>query len=156
MLPVEGPRVVLRPTRKRIAEYISVGLLAGTVTRRIVDAGAQTFVLQDGFVLWVVLDLDVDGEAGPAGRFERVGAVEVGVVVVDPVVVAVVPVHDPLGGGAEAGGAVQGVACWGRDGGGRFDGLEIWAGGQVCGTSWVWCVGADEGEEGEDDAEDVW
>lgn len=156
MLPVEGPRVGLRPPRQRIAEHVSVRLLAGTVARRVADAGAQALVLQDGFVLRVVLVLDVDREAGPAGRLERVGAVEVGVVVVEPVVVAVVAVHDPLRRGAEAGGAVQGVACWGGDGGGRFDGVEVWVWGQVCGASWSWWVGEDEGGEGEDEAENVW
>ena len=66
---------------------------------------AQAFILHNGFVLRIVLVLHVDREAGPARRFEGVGAVQVGVVVFELVVEAVGLVHDPLRGGAEAGGA---------------------------------------------------
>ena len=91
--------------------------------------------------------MDFNGEAGLACRFEGVGAVEVGVVVADQVVEAVVLVHDPLGGGAEADGAVQGVACWGGDGGKWcFGGLEGRARGQD-GEAWTWWVGEDEDRE---------
>ena len=80
--------------------------------------------------------MDVDGEARPAGRVERVGAVEVGVVVADVVVVAVVLVHDPLRGGAEADGSVEGVTCWGGDGG-CFCGAEAQAFGKDA-EAWIW------------------
>lgn len=94
--------------------------------------------------------MDLDGEAGLAGRFEGVGAVKVGVVVAEQVVEAVVLVHDPLGGGAEADGAVEGVAGWSGDGGGWcLGGLEGRARGQD-GEAWTWWVGDDEEGKGEE------
>ena len=50
-----------------------------------------------------------------------------GVVVAEPVVEAEVLVPLPVGGGTEADGAVEGVACWSGDGRGGFGGLEGWA-----------------------------
>ena len=91
------------------------------------ETGAETFVLEAGFGVGIVLVVNIDFDAGLAGRFEGVCAVEVGVVVADVVVEAVGLVHGPLGGGAEAGGAIEGVACWSRDGCGRAGGKEGWA-----------------------------
>ena len=98
--PILGPKrptVVIRPARKGVAESVLVAILPGAILLRVMKPGLQALVLQDGFALGVVLVLDVDGDPGLAGRFEEIGAVEVGVVVVDRVVVAEGLVHGPGG-----------------------------------------------------------
>lgn len=113
MLGTKRPTIVIRPTRKRIAESVAVTVLPGAMLLRVMETGLQALVLEDGFVLGVVVVRDFDGDSGLAGRFEEVGVVEVGVVVAERVVVTEGLVHGPGARGAEAGGAVQGVACGG-------------------------------------------
>ena len=123
MLGAKRPRIVIRAAGKGIAESVLVAHLPRAIPLRVVEMGLQALVLEDGFVLGVVLVLDVDGDPGLAGRFEEVGVVGVGVVVADGVVGAEGLVHGPGARGAVAGGAVQGVAC------GSVYGWWVWGAG---------------------------
>ena len=106
MLGPKRPLIVIRPAGKGIAERVLVAHRAGAILLRVVEMGLQALVLEGGFVLWVVLVLDVDGDPGLAGRFEEVGVVGVGVVVADGVIGAEGLVHGPGARGAIAGRAV--------------------------------------------------
>lgn len=87
------------------------------------ETGAQTLVLKDGFALGIVSVFDIDGIARVAGSLDGKGAVEVGIVIADVVVVAVVAVCSPVRGGAEANCAVERVACWSGNKHGCIDGF---------------------------------
>ena len=68
---------------------------------------------------------------------------------------AVVSVRVSLGGGTEAGGAVEGVACWGGDAGWCHGGAEGRAAELEVGA-WIWWVGEHEEGEVEDEVEEFW